>query len=266
MEVEQFLARARARTDAALQRHVVPDQGRIAEAIRYVLFPGGKRLRPAVVLASGEVVHLEGEALDKVACAAEFIHTASLVVDDLPSMDDSGERRGRQSLHVAFDEATAILASDALIVEAFRLCGDVPEVVRALAEAVGIEGMVGGQAQDLQLRGESSREEVEQAETLKTAALFRFSAEAPALAVGASPETAAVLAEYGEALGRLFQLTDDLLDLEHEEPSLARLLGREAALESARALCDEACSKTEPFGERAEHLRLLARHVLARTS
>ena len=252
--------------DAVLRTHIPRGEDKVAEAVEYAVFSGGKRLRPAVAFASGEAVAFEGEALDRIACAAEFIHTASLIVDDLPCMDDSSERRGRPAVHTAFGEATAILASDALIVEAFGVCAGMPEVVRALARAVGAGGMVGGQARDLQLKERASRQETEDAERRKTASLFRFSAEAPALAAGAEPETVSALAGYGETLGRLFQLTDDLLDLGHEGPNLARLLGRETALEFALSLCGEACLRTEPLGERAEHLRALARHVLARTN
>ncbi len=266
VETEQFLIQVRAGIDPVLRSRIPFDEGGVSDVVRYALFPGGKRLRPAVVFASGEVVSLEGEPLEKIACAAEFIHTASLIVDDLPCMDDSSERRGKRAVHVAFGEATAILASDALIVRAFGLCSGMAGVVQGLARAVGAEGMIGGQARDLRLKGGGRREEIEETERLKTAPLFRFSAEAPAIAAGAEPEIVSRLADYGETLGRLFQLTDDILDLADSRPNLARFVGRKEALDLARSLCAEAVMKADPLGQRGEALCLLARHILARTA
>ena len=190
---------------------------KLAEAARYALFGGGKRVRPALALLSAEAM---GGSLNTAlpwAAAVEMVHTYSLVHDDLPSMDNDDERRGRPTCHKRFDEATAILAGDALLTEAFALIGrSAPSAAfaqdwtRLLAEAAGGRGMVGGQVEDIE--GIKSLERLMSMQQKKTGALICASVVGGGVSAGVELESLARLERYGEALGLLFQLTDDLLD------------------------------------------------------
>jgi len=229
-------------------------------ALAYPVFSGGKRMRPAWVLAAYEAI--AGPDADRAvalpaAAAVELVHTYSLVHDDLPSMDDDDERRGRPTVHVQFDEATAVLVGDALLTMAFELLADsslpaqtVLKQVKALARAAGASGMVGGQVLDLGLSGgPSDLDALIALHRAKTGALIAASCQLGGLAAGADDETIKVLGGYGEAVGRGFQLVDDLLDAGEDDssPSVVRAIGAEAtrsladrteqeALASARSL------------------------------
>jgi farnesyl diphosphate synthase len=262
---------------------------RLAEAMRYAALGGGKRLRPFLLISSAKLFGVSEEVALPAACALECIHCYSLVHDDLPAMDDDALRRGRPTLHIAFEEATAILAGDALLTLAFEIISDPrhgaepavrAELVLLLARAAGWQGMVLGQALDLAAEQQSfSREKTAAMQALKTGALFRFACEAGAVLgrAGASERTA--LSAYAKAFGQAFQLADDLLDAEGDAKALGKavakdagrgkatlvaLLGIDAAKQRLRALVAEAEAALAPFDERAAMLKELARFVATR--
>ncbi|MDR2604604.1 MAG: polyprenyl synthetase family protein [Desulfovibrio sp.] len=221
----------------------------LLEAMRYSLFAGGKRIRPVLCVLSARVpVRPDPDLADAVltfACALECIHTYSLIHDDLPAMDDDDFRRGRPSCHKQFDEATAILAGDALLTDAFALAagsagpalpaGRVLRAVAATAKAAGSAGMVGGQFLDMLYTGgtDQSLEALAAMQAMKTGAMLRLPCEVGAVLAGASPETAGALARYGVALGAAFQITDDILDVAGD----AALLGKPVGSDSAARKC-----------------------------
>jgi geranylgeranyl diphosphate synthase type II len=255
---ESRLTAARARLslqfEQALAAHVEEWRSwppTLAEACRYMLESGGKRVRPLVAMLAAEAVG--GRADDAVpwAMALELVHTYSLVHDDLPAMDDDDVRRGRPSCHVAYGEAMAILAGDALLTEAFRVLGAAPwpgptvaRLVALLGEAAGGGGMVGGQVFDI-AGSVADLDALVRLQRMKTGALFRAAASGGALAGGGDDAAAAALLRYGDAIGLLFQLTDDILDRDqdavndgssyfHHLPEPDVLARRDALVESAR--------------------------------
>ena len=254
---------------------------RLHRAMRHALFGGGKRLRPALVRFFCRELGGADEDAALPAAAVELVHTYSLVHDDLPAMDDDDLRRGRPTVHVAFDEATAILAGDALLTLAFELVGQVggvrgSELARVLARAAGSRGMVGGQVLDLSLEQEQASGDGALAgmHALKTAALFAAACEMGAIAAGASGPRRVRAAEFGHALGLLFQATDDLLDVTGDERTLGKTPGKDVALaratlvstlglerarERAAELADQARAATAalPAGGRARALELV---------
>ena len=288
------LARGRDRVNAALERWLPDPQRppeRLHEAMRYAVLGSGKRLRPALVYAAGEALGAPAEALDPPACAVELIHAYSLVHDDLPAMDDDDLRRGSPTCHRRFDEATAILAGDALQALAFDLVtGDAAattapalraRMAGTLAAAAGAEGMAGGQAFDLFACGHAATlDELERMHRYKTGALIRASVLLGALAADAPAEDAERLGRYGEAVGLAFQIVDDILDvtadtatlgktqgadLERNKPTYPALLGLEGARAHAARRRDEALEALADGGERFEPLRALARFVVERS-
>jgi geranylgeranyl diphosphate synthase type II len=228
-----FLAEARTRVDAALARHL-PAAGsgppRLAEAMRYSVLGGGKRIRPALALAACATVGGDEPDAMPFACALELIHTYSLIHDDLPAMDDDDLRRGQPTSHRVFGEAMAILAGDALHTLAFDLVlRETPDAEvarhlgRTLAEAAGFKGMVGGQVEDLAGGGVvPDAERLQRIHEQKTAALIEAAIRGGAIAGGAAPDTVDALSRYGRALGLAFQITDDVLD----ETGTAEELGK----------------------------------------
>ena len=228
-----FLREAAALVDDALDRWL-PREGssapRLAEAMRYSVFAGGKRLRPALALAACRAVGGADEEVLPFACALELIHTYSLIHDDLPAMDDDDLRRGKPTSHKAFGEALAILAGDALHTLAFDILLDRTDdkqraaaLALELARASGFEGMVGGQVEDLAAGGaRPGMEQLRRIHEGKTAALLRASVRGGGLAGGATEADAEALGRYGMALGLAFQITDDVLD----ETSTAEILGK----------------------------------------
>lgn len=182
----------------------------LAKATRYALFGGGKRVRPMLALMAAEAVGGEASEALRWALAVEMIHTYSLVHDDLPAMDDDDERRGRPTVHVAFDEASAILVGDALLTQAFAEIAASPALVRLLAQAAGGAGMVGGQVLDIE--GVADLPTLKTMQEKKTGALIEAAVLGGALSVGADPASQAALRTYGAALGLLFQMTDDIID------------------------------------------------------
>uniref|UniRef100_A0A7C3SK21 Polyprenyl synthetase family protein n=1 Tax=Desulfobacca acetoxidans TaxID=60893 RepID=A0A7C3SK21_9BACT len=296
MDLKAYLEDRRGLVNRALEGYLPPGRGpapRVVEAMRYSLFAGGKRLRPILCLAGAEAVGGEaGEALP-VACALEMIHTYSLIHDDLPAMDDDDLRRGQPTCHRQFDEATAILAGDALLTEAFRIMADAApkfegregmllEVIQLIAQAAGYQGMVGGQMLDLQAEGRKiSLKELETIHRLKTGALLTASVRAGGLVGGGTRAEVTALTAFGEKFGLAFQITDDLLDVEGEAAEMGKspgmdvkkgkatypaLLGVEEARKWAKELIEEAIADLQPLGERAEPLREIGRYLLVRRS
>ena len=263
---------------------------RLHEAMRYVTLGGGKRVRPLLAHAAGELTGASADALAVVSCAVEMIHVYSLVHDDMPCMDDDALRRGRPTCHVQYDEATALLVGDALQTEAFSLLCQTPvddpacrlELVRLLAHASGSRGMAGGQAIDLASVGKAlTQPELELMHALKTGALIRA-----AILLGAlcgeplNEEQAAQLDHFAKRAGLLFQVVDDILDCTAstatlgktagkdaaaDKPTYVSLMGLQAAREFAANLHAEAMAALEIFGPRARRLRELADFIAHRS-
>jgi geranylgeranyl diphosphate synthase type II len=286
---------ARRRVDEALARYLPEPEAdgsaacpaRLAEAMRYSVLGGGKRLRPVLCLLAAEACGASLQAALPAACALELVHTYSLIHDDLPAMDDDDLRRGRATCHKAFDEATAILAGDGLLTLAFELVArhvEPPEAaacVRTLAEGAGPLGMVGGQMADLQAEGraDASLEALEAIHRRKTGALLRASLRMGGLVAGADDTILHALDIYGGAVGLAFQIIDDLLDVEGDETKMGKrvgkdsglgkwtypgLLGIEGSRRRARELADEAVRALAPLGGRGDRLRALALDLLER--
>jgi geranylgeranyl pyrophosphate synthase len=264
---------------------------RLFGAMRYSLLIGGKRVRPTLVYATAAAIspHASNAALDQIACALEFIHTYSLVHDDLPAMDDDDLRRGSPTCHRQFDEATAILAGDGLQTRAFELLANLPGVsadtrlalISALAAASGPRGMVGGQAIDLgAVQQQIGLDQLEAMHRLKTGALIRAAVRLGAIAAGASAPQLDAIDRYAAAIGLAFQVQDDILDitadtttlgkqqgadLARDKPTYPALLGLDGARTKAAALHDEAIAALAIFGESAEPLRQLSLYVIQRS-
>ncbi|TIM46355.1 polyprenyl synthetase family protein [Mesorhizobium sp.] len=264
---------------------------RLMEAMRHGVLNGGKRLRPFLVMESAALFSADGEAALRVAAALECVHCYSLIHDDLPAMDDDDLRRGQPTVHKAFDEATAILAGDALLALAFDIIADEATMlpaerraalVLALARAAGAGGMVGGQMLDL----EAERIRPEEAgiirlQAMKTGALIRFACEAGAIVAGAPTADRERLAEFGSAIGLAFQLADDLLDLTADARQMGKATGKDAAAGKAtlvalhganwardqlQGLVGQAHALLCPYGEDAVLLKQAAEFVAARNS
>jgi geranylgeranyl pyrophosphate synthase len=276
MDAQEYLAACLPRVDRALDtalRRADEPPARLHAAMRHLIFPGGKRLRPALALAAAEAVGGDTSAALPAAVAVELVHVYSLVHDDLPCMDDDVERRGRPTVHVAFDEATAVLAGDALLTAAFAaLVAGAGErdasarvlAVRDLARAAGSMGLVGGQVDDLAGSFESAAA-VESVHARKSAALIAASITTGARLAGASETLLAKLHTAGLAIGIAFQITDDLLDAEDDEGcSLVRVIGEPSARERAQALLDQALAEIAELGAHAEPLRALLRYAVQR--
>jgi geranylgeranyl diphosphate synthase type II len=245
-------------------------------AMRHVLFPGGKRLRPVLAFAAAEAVGAPPERALPAAVAVELVHTYSLIHDDLPCMDDDDERRGRPSVHVAFGEATAVLAGDALLTHAFEALGredggSTTEqrlgAVRDLARASGAAGLVGGQVDDLDFDpAETDVARIESVHARKSAALIAASIVCGARLAGAADPVLEGLTRCGRAVGVAFQIADDVLDEGEDDPcSLVRAIGVAAARERAEALLVAAEAELAELGERAEPLRGLCRYAVRRS-
>jgi geranylgeranyl diphosphate synthase, type II len=294
VDLKAYLEERRGLVNRALSAYLPQVRGpafRVTQAMHYSLFVGGKRLRPILCLAAAEAVGGDaGEALP-VACALEMIHTYSLIHDDLPAMDDDDLRRGQPTCHQQFDEATAILAGDGLLTEAFHLMAAAAsryegrervllEVMQLVAAAAGYQGMVGGQMLDLLAEGRQiSLKELEIIHRHKTGALLTAAVRAGALMGGGNRAEVASLTSYGEKFGLTFQITDDLLDVEGETAEMGKaagmdekrrkatypaVLGIEATREWARRLVEEALAALASFQGLAEPLRELARYLLVR--
>lgn len=238
-----FLAAERKLVDRALDRLMPPSDTwprRLHEAMRYAVFGGGKRVRPILARATCRAAGGDPEAIVEAACALELIHTYSLVHDDLPALDDDSLRRGRPTVHVAYDEALAILVGDALLTEAFVVLGTYPdgsdlasrraEACRLVARAIGSTGMVGGQVEDLEATGQPpDARRLERIHRAKTGALLAASVELGAVLAGVDAPTRERFARFGQSLGLLFQIADDILDVTGTAASLGKSPGKDAA-------------------------------------
>jgi len=280
----------RSRIDDALLSYTQFDEDcpkKLAEAIRYCLLAPGKRFRPLLVLVAAEICGGSIEDAIPAACAVEMIHNYSLIHDDLPAMDDDDLRRGRPTCHIAFDEATAVLAGDALIPMAFEVLVEhiqpasvAAQCVAALAYASGPSQLVGGQADDLGFQfAEADLHSLERIHRRKTGALISVSLKLGGLTAGADPQRLQSLTEYGKHLGLAFQIVDDLLDLQGSQAKMGKKAGKDAGLGKltypaliggqqsqtrAAQMSQAAIDALELFGDKADPLRLLARFVVDR--
>ncbi len=285
-----FLESVRDATEVELAARLPAEDAEPSEvhgAMRYSALGGGKRLRPALVVAACEAVGGDRARAMAAAAAVECIHVYSLIHDDLPAMDDDDVRRGKPSCHRAYDEATAILAGDGLLTFAFETLangyGDDPklaiELVRRLARAAGSVGMVGGQVIDMRTDGPRTEAALEQLHGWKTGALITSACELGALAGGATDAQLDALGRYGRTVGLAFQVTDDVLDVSRTSEELGKTAGKDAAAEKltypallglegarakANALAEAAVALLAPFGDRGAVLRALAEHFVAR--
>ena len=292
--IEEGLAEY-ADTITGLLKTIIPSkkgaEGRLYDAMRYAVLGRGKYIRPYILRASSRIFDVEESLYLRAGAAVEMVHAYSLVHDDLPAMDDDDVRRGRPSCHIAFDEATAILAGDALLTLAFEVIADAkthpsPDVrnrlILDLAVRAGASGMVGGQMIDL----ESEHTEVSAAfiahlATMKTGALISYATAAGAILGDAGDHVISIMETFGFELGLAFQIVDDLLDVEGDEgdvgkkigkddgagkATLISVLGLEGAKHEARKVTDRALSRLDALGSRADELRKLSEFVLSRKS
>lgn len=265
---------------------------RLAKAMTYCLMAGGKRLRPILCLHGAEIIEGALEPVLPIACAIEMIHTYSLIHDDLPAMDDDRVRRGKPTCHIEFDEATAILAGDALLTLAFEILSQVgPKtddrwfhrriaVIRTLSAASGCRGMIEGQMRDIQAEGSSIKvEALADLQKLKTGKLISASLVSGALMAGGDTDQIQLLETYGEKIGLAFQVTDDLLNVEGDPSVMGKsigtdqdrqkatypsLLGMDKSRKLAESLVTDAISAISPFGERSAPLEGIALYILER--
>ena len=292
--LKEYLRFCQNRVEKALEDRLPSGQllpQKLHQAMRYCVLDGGKRMRPMLTYCTGKALGIAPEALDGPACAVEFIHVYSLIHDDLPAMDDDDLRRGKATCHVAFDEATAILAGDALQALAFEILAHDPSItataegrlkmIVALAKASGSQGMVGGQAIDLQSVGTRlNLPELENMHIHKTGALIRASVNMATLAKADIDSTVATkLDHYAKCIGLSFQVKDDILDEEsdtatlgktqgkdkdNDKPTYPALLGLAGAKKKAQELHDKALDSLSIFGQEADLLRDLSLYIIQR--
>ncbi|HEY8576340.1 MAG TPA: farnesyl diphosphate synthase [Devosia sp.] len=266
-----------------------PAAERVVAAMRHGSLGGGKRLRPLLVRQAASIFQVEPARSLTAGLAVEMVHCYSLIHDDLPAMDDDDLRRGRPTVHKAYDEATAILAGDALLTHAFALLADPrchPDaevrirLVAELAAGSGAGGMVGGQMRDIESeQGSLSADDISTLQAMKTGALIRASVRMGAILGGAEPRALSVLTAYAEAAGRAFQLADDILDVTATAETMGKATGKDAGagkqtlvaqlgLDAARArlaqTVNDALSALRTFGPRADGLRATARYFASR--
>jgi farnesyl diphosphate synthase len=283
----------RDRIEGALERGIPAASvapARLHTAMRYSVLGGGKRMRPLLVYATGELLGLEADVLDPIAVAIELVHAYSLVHDDLPAMDNDDLRRGRPTTHIAFDEATAILVGDALQAHVYYLLATTPAIQDAevrrqliidLARATGSQGMAAGQAMDLAAEGRLvAMDEIEDLYARKTGELIRVSVVMPCrCSRGLQPDDIDVIDRFGRAIGLAFQIADDLLDVEGETEVIGKtrgsdirnqkatypaLFGLAATRQRLDALYGEAMRLLDRFGDRAEGLKWLTDYSVRR--
>ena len=291
-ELSDYLENKSRQINTALEAALPPDgpSKRVLEAMRYSLMAGGKRLRPVLCIAAAEAVgEDECEALP-VACALEMIHTYSLIHDDLPAMDDDELRRGRPTCHMAFDEATAILAGDGLLTSAFELLSTSienssrPQVMMMnmteIARAAGCTGMIAGQMQDMDAEGKQlTIDQLETLHLLKTGALIRVSVRCGARIGGASDQQMQALTAYARHLGLAFQVTDDILNVEGDPTEMGKAAGTDSARNKnaypallglseskllAQKLIDNALNNLEKINQQNGPLKAIAQYVITR--
>jgi geranylgeranyl diphosphate synthase type II len=291
MNLPAFFEEDRIAVDGQLERLLPAETVQppsIHQAMRYSVFAGGKRIRPILCLESARIFESNVSPALFPACAIEFIHTYSLIHDDLPALDNDDLRRGKPTCHKKFDEATAILAGDALLTLAFETVAAAPvsaerrvAMVTEIASAAGtVNGMVGGQVADLEAEGKNAGSEMLQyIHRSKTAALIRASVASGALCAGASQHDLHSLKQFGEQIGLAFQVTDDILDVEESSAALGKTAGKDIAqqkttypsvhgLEKSHQIANELATKAiaalQGFGDRADRLRAIAEYLVLR--
>ena len=293
--LKAYLTACQNRVERALDARLPSDNilpQKLHQAMRYTVLDGGKRTRPLLTYATGRALGLSEDVLDGPACAVEFIHVYSLIHDDLPAMDNDDLRRGKPTCHKAFDEATAILAGDALQALAFEVLANDPSIqadaaarlkmISTLTKASGSQGMVGGQAIDLASVGtQLNLPELENMHIHKTGALIRASVNMAALSKpDLDPMVAKNLDHYAKCIGLSFQVKDDILDIESDtatlgktqgkdmdnhKPTYPALLGMAGAKQKAQELHEQAVASLSSFGSEADLLRDLSLYIIERT-
>ena len=291
MNLPPFFEDDRLAVDTQLER-LLPGESvqpvTIHQAMRYSVFAGGKRIRPILCLEAARIFEAEVTPALYPGCAIEFIHTYSLIHDDLPALDNDDLRRGKPTSHKKFGEATAILAGDGLLTLAFETIARTPvsaerrsAMVTEIATSAGtVNGMVGGQVADLESEGKKvGPDTLEYIHRSKTAALIRASVTAGALCAGASAEDVGRLRRFGETIGWAFQVTDDILDVEESSAALGKTAGKDIAqqkatypavfgLERSHQIAEELSAKAiaelQVYGQRAERLRAIAEFLVLR--
>lgn len=293
--LKEYLSLSQKRVEKALEDRLPSEQllpQKLHQAMRYSVLNGGKRMRPMLTYCTGKALGIPLDVLDGPACAVEFIHVYSLIHDDLPAMDDDDLRRGKPTCHVAYDEATAILAGDALQALAFEILAKDPTIsttpearlkmLISLAKASGSQGMVGGQAIDLQSVGTRlNLPELENMHIHKTGALIRASVNLATFAKADVDEGAVIkLDHYAKCIGLSFQVKDDILDEEsdtvtlgktqgkdkdNDKPTYPALLGLAGAKQKAQELHEKALASLSDFGKEADLLRDLSLYIIQRT-
>ena len=291
MRLPEFFDEDRLTVDAHIERIMPPESvppSSIHAAMRYSVFAGGKRIRPILCLETSRVFDEDVSPALYPACAIEFIHTYSLIHDDLPALDNDDLRRGKPTCHKKFGEAIAILAGDGLLTLAFETIGATPvaaerrvAMLTEISTAAGtVHGMVGGQVADIEAEGKGvGPEMLEYIHRSKTAALIRASITAGALSAGAQTEDLKRLRRFGETIGWAFQVTDDILDVEESSTALGKTAGKDIVQQKAtypavfglaqsHAIANElaanAIAELQPYGERAERLRSIAEFLVLR--
>jgi geranylgeranyl diphosphate synthase type II len=291
MKLPAFFEEDRLSVEAALERHLPAADAQpssIHTAMRYSVFAGGKRVRPILCLETARIFASDVAPALYPACAIEFIHTYSLIHDDLPALDNDDLRRGKPTSHKKFGEAIAILAGDALLTLAFETIGATPvdaerrvAMLNEVAASAGtIRGMVGGQVADIEAEGKRVEPQtLEYIHLSKTAALIRASITAGALCAGAGPDDVARLRRFGETIGWAFQVTDDILDVEESSAALGKTAGKDIAQqkatypavyglkrshEIAKDLATKAIAELTPYAERAARVREIAEFLVLR--
>ncbi len=285
-DLKTYLSEKAGAINDRLDRLLADRPVRIVQAMRHSLMDGGKRVRPVLCMAGAEAVAGGfDDAVVRAACAIEMIHTYSLIHDDLPAMDDDALRRGKPTCHVAFDEASAILAGDALLTLAFDILATLPpepgmRVVGIVARAAGYEGMIEGQMLDMAAEGAApALDALARMHALKTGALIRAAVRTGAVLAGAGEDEITGLDRYAEKIGLAFQVTDDLLNVNGDPAILGKavgtdrirgkttypaLLGAARSRELAETLVIEALDTLQDFDHRADPLRAIARYIIDR--
>jgi len=293
MNLNLYLKKKRKSVDSFLKKYITDKKKdkdcprHLSEAMGYALMAGGKRVRPILCIASYEAVGGNSDKILPVAAALELVHTYSLIHDDLPAMDDDDLRRNQPTTHKVFGEATAILAGDALLTDAFGLVSKsdagprtLITIVQELSHGSGPEGMVGGQTVDILLEGKKAKKnELSYIHTHKTGALIRASVRIGAIMAKASPAKLTALTEYGEKTGLAFQVIDDILDVTGTKEELGKsagaddargkntypsIFGLNASQEIAEKLINDSVNALKPFNKKAEPLAEIARYILSR--
>lgn len=291
MELSTHLTKLRNDLDNRLESLLPPDTSstRVHKAMRYAVLSGGKRIRPLITMLSAELIGVEPNYAIDVAAAMEMVHTSSLILDDLPSMDDSKLRRGVKTTHSVFGEDVAILASFALLARAFEAVSDfskdndlpgstASEMTRVLARTVGSEGLIGGQLDDLYTKTNNlDLAKLKSIHLRKTGSLFSASATLGVLAAGGGEEELIWITKFVENIGLAFQIVDDVLDAEGEKNKLGKDTGKDRnrvsfcsiisvdeARRAAEEICDESVGYLERYGEKAEGMKSLANLILSR--